>query len=162
MKTWQKKWVFKHRYTYPMETSPLGYDTFRSKKGISTGLISCMLKNRGVNIKIKFKTFQFLKTGNYSTIKPAPGFSVLTKNLLWDNQGTRAGKSKWNLWLAFLSRCCSLKMVASLKDVTDLPHVTVSIYSSYPATWVQNEKWIYFFNPRSSCMNLSYRKHFST
>lgn len=47
-------------------------------------------------------------------------------------------------------------------DMTHLPHVTVSIYSNYPATQVQNEKLIYFFNPRSSHMDLSHRKHFST
>lgn len=47
-----------------METISPGYDTFRSKKGISTCLVTCMLKNRDVNINIlclKFKTFEFLK-----------------------------------------------------------------------------------------------------
>lgn len=161
MKTWQKKGVCKHRYTSPMETIPLGYDTFPSGKGISTSLVTCMLKNRGINIKIKFKTFEFLKMGNYSTVKPTPGFWTLTKNLLWDNQGTRAGKSKWNLWLAFFFRCCSLKTVTKLKTNSSAPCYSLT-YSNYPATPVQNEKLMYFFNPRSSSMDLSHRKHFST
>lgn len=57
-----------------METIPLGYDTFTSQKGISTRLVTCMLKNRGINIKIKFETSEFLKMGNYSTVKSTPGF----------------------------------------------------------------------------------------
>lgn len=47
-------------------------------------------------------------------------------------------------------------------DMTHLPCVIVSIYSNYPETQVQNEKWMYFFNPRSSHMDLSHTKHFST
>lgn len=61
-------------------------------------------------------------------VKPTPVFWALTKILLWDNQGTGAGKSKWNLRFAFLFRCCSLKtwhicpMLLSLSTATIQKH----------------------------------------
>lgn len=146
-----------------METILLGYDTLRSEKGISTGLVTCMLKNRSVNIKIQFKIFEFLKTGNYVFWRKTNSWFLSADKK--PSLGQPRNKS-WEEQMESLT-CLPFQVLFCedgnwAKDVTDLPRVTVPIYSNYPATQVQNEKWMYFFNPRSHRMDLSHRKYFST
>lgn len=120
-------------------------------------LVTCMLQNRDVNIKIKFKTVQFLKMGNYV-------FRCKTNSwfLSTDKKPSlgQPGNKSWEQQVESVI-CLSLQALFS-EDRNDLPHVTGSVYSKYPATRVPNEKRMYFFNPRSSGMDVSHRKQFST
>lgn len=56
--------------------------------------------------------------GNYSTVKSTPGFQVLTKNLLWEQEQMES------------VTCLLFQVLFSedgnqAKDTTDLPHVTL-------------------------------------
>lgn len=126
-----------------METILLGYDTFRSEKGISTGLVTGMLKNRSVNIKIKFNTFEFLKMANYVFwCKTNSQFLSADKKPSLGQPGNKSWEEEMEAvtCLPFQMLFCEDGNWA--KDMTDLPHVTVPIYSTYPTTQVQNEKWM--------------------